>query len=39
MSELERAREIITAKLTLIQKRMQLDVVRREPGRSGDPCM
>lgn len=32
MSELERAREIKSAKLALIQKEMQLDVVGGSPG-------
>lgn len=30
---MERAREIVSAKLALVQKGMQLDVVGREPGR------
>lgn len=35
MSELERAREIRSAKPALIQERMRLDVVGRESGGTG----
>lgn len=39
MSELERAREIKSAKLALIQKEMQLDVVGGSPGEvETDTC-